>query len=99
MLEKHSWNSFLLYLVFEILELVREINSFQEVLYKRGVPRNFSKLSDKHKKLSSGGILSKDVLKNFVKFTEKTIFARVYFLTKSQARNLKLADAAARDCL
>ena len=96
MLEKHSWNSFLLYLVVEILELAREINSFQEVLYKKGVLKNFSKLSDKHKKLSSGGILSKDVLKNFVNFA---IFARVYFLTKSQARNLKLAEPAARDCL
>ena len=80
----------------EILELVREINSFQEVLYKKGVLKNFSKLSDKHKKLSSGGILSKDVLKNFLNFA---IFTRVYFLTKSQARNLKLAEAAARDCL
>ena len=28
MLEKHLWNSFILYLVVEILQLAREINSF-----------------------------------------------------------------------
>ena len=42
------------------------------MLYKRGVLKNFSKFSDKHKQQSSGGVLSKDVLKNFVKLTEKT---------------------------
>ena len=42
------------------------------VLYKRGVLKNFPRFSDKHKKQSSGGALSKDVLKNFVKLTEKT---------------------------
>ena len=33
---------------------------------------NFLKFSDKHKEQSSGGALSKDVLKTFVKFTEKS---------------------------
>ena len=46
--------------------------TWNKVLYKRGVLKNFSKFSDKHKEQSSGGVLSKDVLKNFVKFTEKT---------------------------
>ena len=59
LLEKHLWNSFLLYLVVEILQLVHEISSFSEVLYKRGVLRNFSKFTDKHKKKSSGSVLSK----------------------------------------
>ena len=42
-----------------------------KVFYKRGVPENFSKFSCKHKEESSGGVLSKDIVKNFVKFTEK----------------------------
>ena len=41
------------------------------MLYKRSVLKNVSKFTDKHKKQSSGGVLSKDVLKNFAKFTEK----------------------------
>ena len=52
MLEKHLWNSFLLYLVIEILQLEHEISSFSEMLYKIGVLKKFSKFSDKHKKLS-----------------------------------------------
>ena len=56
----------------EILELVHEISSFPEVLHKRDALKNFSKHSDKHKKQSSGAILSKDILKNFGRFTEKT---------------------------
>ena len=65
------------------------------MLYKTGVLKNFSKSSDKHKKQSSGGVLSKDVLKNFVKFAENNIFAGVSLLTKLQAGNLTLAEAAA----
>ena len=55
----------------EILQLVHGISSFLEVLCKRGVLKNFSKFSYKHKKQSSGGVLSKDVLKSFAKFIEK----------------------------
>ena len=72
MFEKHLRNSFSLYLVVEILQLAHEMNSFPEVLYKRGVLKNLSKFSDKHKRQSSGGVLSKDVFKNFAKFAEKT---------------------------
>ena len=61
-LEKHLWNSFLLYLLVEI---------WNKLLYKRGFLKNYSKFSDKHKEHSSGGVQSKDVLKNSVKFTEK----------------------------
>ena len=42
------------------------------MLYKRGVLKNFPKFLDKHKEQSSRGVLSKDVLKNFVKLAEKT---------------------------
>ena len=62
----------------------------------RGVLKNLSKFSAKHKEQSSGGVLSKDVLK---KFTKKNIFARVSFSTKLQAGNLNSAEAAAGDSL
>ena len=68
-----------MYLVVEILQLVRETSSFPEVLYKRGVLKNFSKFSDKHKEQSSGGVLSKDVVKNSVKFTEKQLCQSLLF--------------------
>ena len=45
---------------------------WNKVFYKRSVLKNFSKFSDKHKEQSSGGVLSKDALKNFVKLAEKT---------------------------
>ena len=75
----------------EILQLVCETSSFPVVLYKRGILKNFSKFTGQYKKQSSGGFLSEDVLKILEKFTENTFaFARVTFLTKLQARNLKL---------
>ena len=37
MLEKHLRNSFLQYLMVEILQIVHDLSSFSEVLYKRGV--------------------------------------------------------------
>ena len=75
MLQKHLWNSFLLYLVVEILQLVHET----KVLYKRGVLKSFSKFSDKNKEQKSGGVLSKEVLKIFVKFTEKHLCRSLLF--------------------
>ena len=70
---------FLWYLLVEFLQLVYETSSFTEVLYKRRVLKNFSKLTDKHNKQSSAGILSKNVLKNLGKFTEKVIFRSFSF--------------------
>ena len=72
MLEKHLWNSFLLYLMVEILQFLHEVTTFLEVLYKRSVMKNFSKFTDKHKKQSKG-VQRKDVFKNFAKFTEKNL--------------------------
>ena len=69
------------------------------MLYETDFLKNFSKSSDKHKEQWSGGVLSKDVLKNFVKFAENNIFAGVSLLTKLQAGNLNLAEAAAGDVL
>ena len=70
MLEKCLWNSFLQHLVVEILQLVHEISSFPEVLYKKGVLKNFSEFSDKHKKQSSRVVLWKDVLKIFLQISQ-----------------------------
>ena len=70
MLENHMGNSFLMN-VFEIPQLVHEICSFLEVLYKKSVLKSFSKFTDKHKKQSSRGDLSEFLVKNFAKFTEK----------------------------
>ena len=81
-----------MYLLVEIVQLVHEISSFSEVLYKRGV----SKFTDKHKKQSLGGVLSKDVLQNFAKFTEKPL-CRNPFLKRLQARNGKLSEGATGD--
>ena len=59
--------------------------------------KNFSKVSDKHKRQPSRGVLSKDVLKKFLKFTEKASLSESPFLKKMHAGNLKLAEAAAGD--
>ena len=82
----------------EILQSVHEISSFPEVLYKTGDLSNFSKFTDKRKKQSFGGVLSKDNPKTFAKFTE-SIYARVSFLIKLQAGNLKVSEAVAGDVL
>ena len=58
-----------------------EISGFPEVLYKGGTLKNFSKFTDKHKKLSSRGVFLKDVLKYFAKLTEKHLY-RILFLNK-----------------
>ena len=63
----------------EVQQLVLEIRSFPEVLYKRGHLNNFSKFSDKQKKQSSGGVLAKDVLKNFARFIEKHLCRGLFF--------------------
>ena len=55
----------------EILQIVHEISSFPEVLYKRGDLKDFARFTNKHKKQSPRGVLSKDVPKKFAKFLEK----------------------------
>ena len=63
MLEKHMLNTCLLYVVVEIRQLVNEISSFPEMLCKRDDLKNSSKFTDKQKKQSTGGVLTKDALK------------------------------------
>ena len=70
-------------------------SSFPEVLYKRRVLWKFSKFTDKHRKQSFGGVMSKENMSlETLKNSQKNIFAGVYFLTKLQAGNLKLSEAA-----
>ena len=64
-------------MVVEIRQLVNEISSFPEVL--RDDLKNLSKFTDKQKKQSSGGVLTKDVLQNFAKFTDKHLFPSLFF--------------------
>ena len=66
-------------LLVEILQLVHGISSFSEVLYIRVVLKNFWKFTAKRKKQSSGVVLSKDVLKDFAKFTEKHLCRNLFF--------------------
>ena len=61
------------------VQFVHEISSFVEVHNKGGVLKNFSKFTDKHKKQSWGGVLSKDVLKYFVKLYRKTSVLKSLF--------------------
>ena len=75
----------------EILQPAHGNSSFLEVLYERSVLKNFSKFSDKDKKQSSGGILSKEnIFLKILQNSQKNIFAGVSFLIKLQAGNLKL---------
>ena len=70
------------------------------MLYKRSVLKNVSKFTDKHKKQSSGVVLSKE--KMFLKIlqnSQKNIFSGVSFLIKLQAGNLKPSEAATGDVL
>ena len=60
------------------------------MLYKRNFLKNFSKFTHKHKKQSSGGVLSKEkMFSNILQNSQKNIFAGVSFLIKLQAGNLK----------
>ena len=61
------------------------------MVYKRDILQNFLKFTDKFKKQSFGGVLSKDALKNFAKFTEKQV------KRKLQAGNLKLSETVTGD--
>ena len=70
------------------------------MLLKRSVIKNVSKFTDKNKKLSSGGVLSKE--KMFLKIlqnSQKNIFSGVSFLIKLQTGNLKPSETATGDVL
>ena len=98
MLEKHLRNSSLLYLVVEILQLVLEISSFSEVFYKGGVLKKLLKIQI-NTKTSHPEVFCQKMFLKILQNLLKNIFARVSFLIKLQAGNLKLAETAAGDGL
>ena len=70
------------------------------MLYERSVLKSVLEFTDKHKKQSSGGVLSKE--KMFLKIlqnSQKNIFSGVSFLIKLQAGNLKPSEVATGDVL
>ena len=84
-------------MVVEILQLVHEIRSFSEVLYKRDVLKNFLKFTDKLKKQSPRGVLSKDFQLKILQNSQKKIFEGIFFLIKLQAGNPKPSETATGD--
>ena len=76
----------------EILQLVHEIAVC--------VLKNVLKFKDKHKKKSSGGVLSKEkMLSKILQNSQKNSFPGVSFLLKLQDENLKSSETATRDVL
>ena len=68
---------------------MHEICSLLEVFYEKGVQKNFLKFTGKHKEQSSRGVPSKKVFLKIFQNSEKGTCARVPFLKKLQAENLK----------
>ena len=69
------------------------------MLYKRSVLKN-PKFTGKHKKQSSGGVLSKEKMSlKIFQNSQKNNFAVVSFLIKLLAGNLKLSGSATEDLL
>ena len=66
------------------------------MLYNGGVLKNSSKFTDTPKKQSSGGVLSKDVIK-ILKNSQKNTFAGISFVIKLQAGNLRLSEVTTGD--
>ena len=66
------------------------------MLYNGGVLKNSSKFTDTLKKQSSGGVLSKDVIK-ILKNSQKNTIAGISFVIKLQAGNLRLSEVTTGD--
>ena len=79
----------------EILQLLCEISSFSEALYKRGVLKHFLKFSKKHKKQSPGGVKRCYQKKHLCR---SLLFNKIGDLNW-QSCSLKLAETATGDSL
>ena len=68
----------------EIRQLINEISSFPETLYKKGDLKNFSESTGKHKKQSPGGVLSKEkmLFKNLQNSKKKNHLCSTLFVNK-----------------
>ena len=84
MLEKHLWNSLLLYLPVEILQLVNDMSSFSGVIYKKSVPKNFSKLTKTNTRSRNLQVFCQKMLLKILQNSRKNIFGGVSFLIKLQ---------------
>ena len=83
--------------VHEILQLVHEISSFKELLFKIGDLKNSSKLQV-NTGSSHSEVFYKKILKT-LQNSEKNVFAGVSSLIKLRAGNVKMSEAAAGDVL
>ena len=81
MLEKQPWNSILLYMLVEIMQLVHEISRLPEVSQKKLILKNFSKFTCKQ---SSILLCQKSVLKNFKTFLAKHRNLKLYLKRDSK---------------
>ena len=82
----------------EILQLVHKIAVSLKCCIK--ALKSVSEFTDKHKKQSSGGVLSKGkMFSKILQNSQKNIFSGASFLIKLQAVNLKPSEAAAGDVL
>ena len=87
------WNTCLLYVVVEIRQLVNEISSFPEVLYKEMIWKIFQN-SQISRRSSQPEVFWQNVFLKISQNSQISIFARVSFLVELQAGNLKLLEAA-----
>ena len=87
-----------MYLVVQILQLVHEISSFPEVLYKMSNQKNVSKFQVNTRN-SHPEVFCKKIFLNILQNSQKNVLAGVSFLIKLQAGNLKLSEAATGDIL
>ena len=82
----------------KFLQLVHEINSFSEVLYKRGVLKIFP-----NSQISTGSnrpeVFCQKIFSKVLQNSQKYSFAGDSFLIKLQAGSLKLSEAATGDVL
>ena len=78
MLEKHLGNSFFCVWWFK-WATCKWNSSFPEVLHKELFWKTSQNLQINTRSSVSGGVLSKDILKNFAKFTDKRHFASFFF--------------------
>ena len=74
MFKKHLWSSF-----FPVSGGWNSATCTWNKQFPKSVLKNFSKVTGKHKKQSSGGVLSKVVLNKFTKFTEKHLCWSLFF--------------------
>ena len=82
----------------EILQLLHEIRSFPEVLFKIGDLKNLSTLQV-NTRSSHPEVLCKKMFLKILQNSQKKCLCWSPFLTKLQAGNLKLSETATRDVL